>query len=465
MENLNAKTTSGAVVCLASAAVQAFRASLRGELRCPGDNGYDESRAVWNAMFDKRPALIVRCAGVSDVMRAVDFSRTHRLPVAVRGGGHNVAGKGACDGGMMLDMSLLKSVRVQPEARTVRADAGLIWRELDLETQAFGLSAPGGTCSGTGITGVTLGGGVGWLMRKHGLAVDNLFSADIVTSDGRLRTASATENPDLFFGLRGTHSNFGVVTSLEYRLHPVGPMVLAGMVLHPLDNAREVLRFYRDYTSQAPDELSAWIVLQTWSDGQPMLGIVACYIGPIDEGEQVVRPLREFGSPVLDTLQTMPYVNAQQMMDEGGQTGMQNDFRSNLLGALSDAAIDTLIEGFRGVTSPYSAVLIEQLGGAVSRVSEDETAFPHRAAPYDLVITPMWADPAESDTHMRWADELWQAMQPFTNGAVYVNYLSNEGETRIKAAYGSNYERLVALKNKYDPLNLFCCNQNIKPTV
>ena len=278
MVDLKVITTTGAGTVLKETVVAELRGSLRGELLCPSDaspDGYDEARSIWNAMFDKRPALIVRCAGVSDIISAVNFARLHSIPVAVRGGGHNVSGSGACDGGLLLDMSRLKSVRVDPVSRTARAEPGLTWGEFDRETQAFGLATTGGICSETGIAGVTLGGGYGWLMRKHGLALDNLVSVDVVGADGQLRTASATENADLFFGMRGTHSNLGIVTSLEYRLHPVGPMVLSGMVLHPLEKAGEVLKFYREYTSQAPDEMSAWAALLTSPDGHPMVAIVA----------------------------------------------------------------------------------------------------------------------------------------------------------------------------------------------
>lgn len=465
MADLKAITITGADAVLKEAVVAELRESLRGELLCPSNEGYNEARSLWNAMFDKRPALIVRCTGVSDIISSVNFARTNSLPVAVRGGGHNVAGSGACEGGLMLDMSRMKSVRVDTVNRTARAEPGLTWGEFDRETQAFGLATTGGICSETGIAGVTLGGGFGWLMRKHGLSLDNLLSVDVVSADGQLRTASATENSDLFFGVRGAHSNLGVVTSLEYRLHPVGPIVLAGLVLHPLEKAKEVLKFYREYTSQAPDELSAWAGLLTSPDGHPMVAILACYIGSIEAGEQVLRPLKEFGPPMADMIQPMPYLKAQSLMDESFPRGRYNYWKSNLLRELSDDAIDTLVEGFSGVTSPYSSVLIEQLGGAVSRVGKDETAFNHRAAPFDLVIMPMWSDPAESAQHIHWADALWSAMQPFSSGGVYVNYLSNEGEERVKAAYGTNYERLVTLKNKYDPLNLFRLNQNIRPTV
>ncbi len=468
MADLKVITTTGTDTVLKEAVVEELSGSLRGELLCPGDandDEYNEARALWNAMCDKRPALIVRCVEVADVISAVNFARTHRIPVAVRGGGHNVAGSGACEGGLMLDLSRLKSMRVDPVSRTARAEPGLTWGEFDRETQDYGLATTGGICSETGIAGVTLGGGFGWLMRKHGLALDNLLSVDIVSADGQLRQASATENADLFFGVRGAHSNFGVVTSLEYRLHPVGPTVLAGMVLHPLEKGREALQFFRAYTSQAPDEMSVWAALLTSPDGHPLVALLACYIGPGELGEQVVRPLKEFGPPLADLIQPMPYVKAQSLIDASFPKGRYNYWKSHLLRDLSDDAIDTLIEGFASVASPYSSVLIEQLGGAVNRVGKDETAFNHRAAPYDVVIMPMWSDPAESAQHTRWADELWRALQPSSSGGVYVNYLGNEGEARVRAAYGTNYERLVTLKNKYDPLNLFRFNQNIKPTI
>lgn len=466
MRDLKVVTATGTDAVLNEMVVATLRGNLRGKLLCPDDVGYDEARSLWNARFDKHPALIVRCADASDVIQSVNFARTHRIPVAVRGGGHNVAGSGACDGGLMLEMSQMKNVQIDPISRTARAEPGLTWGEFDRATQAHGLATTGGICSQAGIAGVTLGGGFGWLMRKHGLALDNLLSVDIVTADGELRTASATENADLFFGVRGTHSNLGVITSLQYQLHPVGPTVLAGMVVHPLEKGKEVLRFYREYTSHAPEEMSAWAALLTAPDGNKVVAILACYIGEQggEQGEQVVQPLREFGPPLMDVIQPMPYVNAQSLIDESFPKGRQNYWKSHLLQTLSDAAIDALVEGFHTVASPYSSILIEHLGGTMSRVGKDNTAFHHRDAAYDLVIMPMWSEAAESDQHIRWADALWQATQPSSSGGVYVNYLSNEGNERIKAAYGPGYERLVALKNQYDPLNLFRFNQNIAPT-
>jgi len=447
------------------AAFQELQKQLRGESLRPSDGGYDAARTVWNAMVDRHPALIARCAGVADVIHCVNFARANNLAISVRGGGHNVAGSAVCEGGIMLDLSRMKSVRVDPASRTARAEPGLVWGEFDRETQAFGLATTGGICSITGIAGLTLGGGYGWLMHKYGLALDNLVSVDVVGADGQLRKASATENADLFFGVRGAHSNFGVVTSLEYRLHPVGPIVLAGMVLHPLEKAREAMKFYHEFTSKAPDEMSAWAAFFTTPDGHPMFAILACYAGTVEAGEKFVRPLKDFGPPAADMIQPMPYVKLQSIMDAAFPQGRYNYWKAHLLRELNDDAIGRLVDGFKTVASPYSSVLIEQLGGAMSRVPKDQTAFGNRTSPYDLVIMPMWSNPAESEKHIRWADDLWKVMQPFSSGGVYVNYLGNEDEERVRAAYGTNYERLVALKNKYDPTNLFRYNQNIRPTV
>ena len=463
MADLSVTTTVGKEDLIPETSVEELKQSLRGRLLLPWSKGYDEVRAIWNASVDKRPALIVQCAGVSDVISSINFSRTNGIPVAVRGGGHNVSGSGVCDGGLMLDMSKMKGVRVNPVSRTAWVEPGVTWGELDHETQAFGLATNGGICSEAGIAGVALGGGFGWLMRKHGLSLDNLLAVDVVTADGQLRKAGVTENEDLFFALRGTHSNFGVVTGFEFRLHPVGPTVVAGMVLHPLDKAREVLKFYREFNSRAPNEMSAWAAFLSSPDGQPMVAILACYIGPIETGEKVVQPLKEFGPPAMDMIQSMPYLASQALVDEAFPRGRYNYWKSNLLRELSDDAITTLVEGFEGVTSPYSSMLIEQLGGAVSRVAPGETSFSHRNAPYDLVIMPMWSEPAEPEKHIQWADEIWRKMRPFFSEGVYVNYLGDEGEDRIRAAYGNNYDRLVTLKNKYDPTNLFRFNQNIKP--
>jgi FAD/FMN-containing dehydrogenase len=455
-------TTPGGA--LAETLVQELRAAFRGDLQRPGDPGYEEARAVWNAMICRRPALIAQCAGAADVIRAVDFARTNDLLVSVRGGGHSVAGHAVCDGGLMIDLSRMKGIRVDPTSRTVRAEPGLTWEELDRETQAFGLATTGGFVPSTGIAGLTLGGGIGYLMRRFGLVCDNLLSADIVTADGQLRKVSATENEDLFWAIRGGGGNFGIVTSLEYRLHPVGPMVLGGLISHPLPAANDVMTFYREFTPTAPDELTTHLVCLTTPDGDAVVALVVCYSGPLEQGEEVIRPLREFGSPTDDTVGPMPYTEVQGLGGPLYPPGRLNYWRSSFLYDLSDAAIDTMVARFEAVPSPCSVVALEQLGGAASRIGDDETAFSQRSAPYSLIITSAWTDPAASDTNVRWTRDFWEAMQPFESEAAYVNYLDADEPDRISAAYVGKYERLAALKHKYDPANFFRLNQNIRPT-
>lgn len=458
-----AKTVGGVATELSGTEIADLQGNLQGRVLREGDADYDERRAVWNALIDRRPALIVECAGAADVVSCVNFARSHALPVSVRGGGHNIAGSAVCDSGLMVDFSAMKEIQVNSEARTVRAEPGVTSGELAGKTQALGLATPGGICSETGIAGVALGGGFGWMTRKHGLALDNILSLEMVTADGELRKVSPSENAELFSAVRGAHSNFGIVTSLEFQLHPVGPEVLAGMVMHPLEKGKEALQFYRDYTSKAPDEMSAWAALLTSPDGHPMVAILACYLGDLDAAHDAAAPLKEFGPPIADMLQPMPYVNALSLIDEAFPKGRLNYWKDTLLKGLSDGTIDALVEGFKDVGSPYSSILIEHLGGAMSRVEQDATAFGTRDAPYDCVMMPAWTDPAESGRHIAWADGLWRAIQPDAADGVYVNYLGDEGEERVKAAYGANYDRLAKLKAKYDPDNLFCVNQNIKP--
>lgn len=467
MPNLQAVTSTSRDIALEPATVEAFRASLRGQLLRQGDDGYEMARTIFNAMIDKKPAFIVRCAGVADVMNAVAFARDHQLVLSVRGGGHNVAGNAVCDGGLMIDLSLMKSVRVDPVTHTARAEGGATWCDFDHETQAFGLATTGGFIPSTGVAGLTLGGGVGWLMGKHGLSLDNLLAVDIVTADGRFLHASKSENPELFWGVRGGGGNFGVVTSFEFQLHPLG-QVLGGLVIHPLEKAREAIQFFRAFTATAPDELRCVAALLTSPEGQPVCGIVVCYAGALEEGERVLKPLREFGPPVADQIGPMPYTVLQGLLEAGFPHGLQNYWKSNFMKELSDEAIDTMLEHFKQAPSPNSAVAIEQVGGAVSRVPNDATAFDHREMPYNFLIAGMWPNASDNDKGIRWVKAFWEAMQPFSARAVYVNYLgqeADEGAERIKAAYGAKkYERLVALKNQYDPKNLFCMNQNIKPT-
>jgi FAD/FMN-containing dehydrogenase len=451
-------------VSLDNATIEAFGTSLRGELLRPGDEGYDAARMVHNGMIDKHPALIARCAGATDVMRAVAFAREHQLLMSVRGGGHNVTGNAVSDGGLMIDLTPMKGLRIDPVSRTARCEAGLTWGEVNHDAQIFDLAATGGFVGTTGVAGLTLGGGLGWLLRKHGLACDNLLSADVVTADGQFLTANEEQNADLFWGLRGGGGNFGVVTSFEFRLHPAG-MVLAGPVIHPLAHGAEVLRFYRDFTAMAPEELTSGALFATLPDVGPVVAIGFVYTGPIAEGEAVVRPLRAFGSPVADAVQPMPYSAAQTMVDAFWPRGLQNYWKSTFLTELSDAAIDTLVTHFATVPSPQTVAVVEHFGGAMRRIAPEASAFPHRQWDYDIVITSMWSDPAEAERNIAWTREFSDVLQPFTPAAVYVNYLGVEGEERVRAAYGVNYDRLVALKNQYDPTNLFRLNQNVAPTV
>jgi hypothetical protein len=458
--------TSVEAVALQASTLETFRATLRGTLLRPGDAEYDAARKVWNGTIDRRPALIVRCVGVADVIQAVTFARGHGLPVSIRGGGHNVAGNAVCDGGVTLDLSRMKGMRVDPVQQTARAEAGLTWGEFDRETQTFGLATTGGAISTTGIAGLTLGGGWGWLARSYGLASDNLLSTDVVTADGRFITASANEHPELFWGVRGGGGNFGVTTSFEYRLHRVGP-VLAGLVLHPFEAAKDLLRFYREFTATEPDELATYAVLTSSPDGIPIAALAACYNGVLENGDRALRPLRAFGSPLADGIAPMTYTAAQSMLDASYPFGLHSYWKSNFLEELSDSAIDIMIAYCANRPTPLCHVVIEELGGAVSRRRLEETAFSHRDARYSLLIFGVCTVAAEVELCTRWAREFWAAMQPFSSSGVYVNYLGQEAEEgvdRILAAYGpEKYERLVALKNTYDPTNVFRFNQNIRP--
>jgi len=462
MTALRVVTSEGAGAMLESAAVHEFSAGLRGPLLRPGDGGYDEARQVFNGMIDHRPALIARCAGAADVITAVRFAREHNLIVSIKGGGHNVTGNAVCDGGLMIDPSRMKSIRVDPVAQTVRAEPGVLGAELDRETQAFGLATPVGTVSTTGIAGLTLDGGQSWLGSKYGFAIDNLLSVDIVTADGALRTASVTQHQDLFWGVRGAGHNFGVVTSFEYRLHPVGP-VLGGLVIHPLAQAVEVLRFYREFTASQPDELQTWAGILTLPDGNVVVALVPCYVGPLDEGERLLAPLRRFGAPVADTVAPLAYVAMQQIFDAAFPPGRLNYWKSALAGRLADEVIAASVEYARKVPSPYTAILFAELHGAYSRVGRTETAYFHRDLQYDAIILSGWTDPADTQRNIGWTRELFAAWEPHLARAAYVNDLGDEDEDRARSAYGDNYPRLAALKAKYDPTNLFRLNQNIKP--
>ncbi|MGH2610557.1 MAG: FAD-binding oxidoreductase, partial [Tepidiformaceae bacterium] len=445
--------------------VEAFQASVRGALLRPGGVGYDDARHIHNAMIDRRPALIARCAGVADVLTGIRFAREHELLISVRGGGHGMPGFAVCEGGLMLDLSGMTSVHVDPEHRTVRADAGVTWGAFDHETQAFGLATTGGVVSSTGIAGLTLGGGHGFLMRRYGLACDNLRSADVVTADGRWLRASATEHAELFWGLRGGGGNFGVVTSFEYQLHPVGTM-LAGMVIYPIGKAKEFLRLYREVTSTAPDELGSLVALGTLPDGTQAAVLLVGYTGPIADGEKWLRPLREFRPPLVDQLGPSPYAALQGISEHFNPRGYRNYLKTNYLKDLSDDAIDILVERYMRVPAPFSHIVVEHMGGAVGRMDPQATAYNYRDAQYNFLIVGIWPEVAEDERNIQWVRGLWQALQPFSTGNIYVNYESDVGVDRVQAAYGAaKYARLVALKNTYDPTNVFRLNANITPTV
>jgi FAD/FMN-containing dehydrogenase len=455
------------------ASLQELQDELRGELIRPSDAGYDEARAIWNGAIDKRPAAIARCAGVADVRRAVEFAHSQDLLVAVRGGKHSLPGFSTCDDGLVIDLSGMKGMRVDQATRTARAEAGLTWSEFDHETQAFGLAATGGLISTTGIAGFTLGGGIGWLMRAQGLTCDHLISADLVTADGEVVHASAEENPELFWGLRGGGGNFGVVTSFEYQLHPVGPVIMAGPVFYSGDRAEEILRFYRDYTRDLPDEATTLLNLTTAPPapflpeeihGKPVVVLIGVYSGPVAEGERVLAPMRELGDPVADLMGPIPYVAMQSLLDALYPEGVSNYFKAGYMEELSDASIATMVNKHNSVPSPMSEIHVHHFGGAVGRVPDSETAFGSRSAEFVLNVLGRTPDSNGFDEAVDWARGTYAALEPYTSGGVYTNFMS-AGDDRVKEAYGSDkYERLVALKDRYDPTNLFRLNQNIRPS-
>jgi FAD/FMN-containing dehydrogenase len=445
------------------AQVTAFRDSLRGSSFRPGEPGYDAARAIPNAMINRHPAVIARCAGAADVVACVQFAHEHELRVSVRGGGHSVAGKSVCEGGLMIDLSAMKGLRVDPVERTARAEPGLTLGEFDRETQAFGLATPLGTVSMTGISGLTLGGGYGHLHAKHGLALDNVLSLDVVLADGRLLTATPTQNPDLYWGVRGSGGNLGVVTSLLYRLHEVGP-VLGGGVFFPIAQTRDVLRFLRDFTANLPDELTVMALALTHPDAGAVFGVGVCYSGSHTEGEKVLKPLRTFGKPVADVVTPMPLIAVQSMFDPFFPPGRQVFVKSSFMDELTDPAIEVLAE--YAVSRPSSLVFapaIEHWHGATTRIGPTDTAFPHRTHPFNFFAWSTWVDPAQTDLHMRWTRQFWDDMKPHLASGSYVNYISDDEDGTARAAFGPNYERLATLKNRYDPTNLFRMNHNVRP--
>ncbi|MEK1851902.1 MAG: FAD-binding oxidoreductase [Phyllobacterium sp.] len=444
--------------------MEKLREGYRGDLIMPGDAAYDEARRVWNGAIDRRPALIAYCADTNDVIQAVTFARSHNCLVAVRSGGHNVAGLSVCDDGMVIDLSRMKHIAVDPIRLVAHAEAGLSLGEFDTATQAYGLATTMGVNSDTGIAGLTLGGGFGKLGRKYGLTCDNLIAAEVVTADGRLLRASASDHSDLFWGLRGGGGNFGIVTAFEYTLHPVGPALLVGSVLYPYDQAREAIRFYDDFARNAPDELSVDAALVTMPSGERFFSVSACYVGPPESGESVLAPLMEFGSPVETSLGAIPYLQIQSKGDAIFPRGRRYYWKAQFLSEISDSAIDALLEAYAGAPSVTSLLVFQQVGGAIARVPKSEAPYANRDALYDCFPIAIWDDPADDEANIQWARAMWSAVRPYATGGVYANNLGDEGDDRVREAYGENYARLVALKAKYDPANLFRLNQNIPPT-
>jgi FAD/FMN-containing dehydrogenase len=446
-------------------AVAALREVFRGELIGVGDPGYDGARRIWNGNIDRRPALVARCRGVADVRHAVRFAREESLLVSVRGGGHSAPGYGTNDGGLVIDLSAMKGIRVDPEARITRAEGGVLWSDFDRETQGFGLATTGGTVSNTGVGGLTLGGGLGWLMGKYGLTVDNLLSADVVTADAEFHTVSADREPDLFWALRGGSGNFGVVTSFEYRVHPVG-QVLGGLVVYPLDQAADVLRFYRDLCPALPDEAEAYLAFITEPQaGVPVIAMILGYNGPLDEGEKVLASAREFGRPLADLVGPMPYAVRQTLLDEpNARNGLHRYWRSAFAGHLSDQFIDAAIAAASSFTSPLSAMVLFYMHGAAARVPAGDTAFSARRAMWDIDVIGQWDSPTESDRHIGWVRAAWDKMAPLMDDRAYVNHISaDDPPEKVRASYGANHGRLRELKARYDPTNLFRMNPNITP--
>jgi FAD/FMN-containing dehydrogenase len=444
--------------------IKSFRSEFRGEVFEPADVGYNGARQIWNASVSKRPSVIARCSGIADVIAAVNFGYANNLLTAIRGGGHNVGGRALCDDGLVIDLSRMRSVFVDDATRRVRVQGGATLGDIDRETHVFGLAIPCGIVAKTGIGGLTLGGGVGWLIRKYGMSIDNLLSAQVVTAYGRVLTASASENDDLFWALRGGGGNFGVVTSFEFQAHPIAT-ILGGLLLYPRGMAVDVIRHFRDYMASAPDELTAYAALLHGPDGSPLVAVIPCYCGNVADGERVLQPLRKFGSPIVDGIQAMPFPAMQSLLGPSFPDGNQNYWKSTLQRELSDDAISAIVEHANRLLSPLSFVVLEYYGGAAGRVSSEATAFPHRSLPWDILFIAQWTDLAQTNMHREWARSGEEILRPFSENAHLLSALDVETEDVIKTAFGSNFTRLAAIKKKYDPTNFFRVNHNINPGI
>ena len=457
---------------LSNAVIDGLKSRFRGDILGPRDAGYDEVRQIWNAMIDRKPALIARCTSVEDVVHAVNFARTNNLLVSIRGGGHNIAGNAVCDDGIMIDMSPMKNVTVDLKTRRAKVDPGCTLADFDKAVQVHGLATPLGINSTTGVAGLTLGGGFGWLSRKYGMTVDNLLSADVVTADGRQVRASAAENADLFWGLRGGGGNFGVVTSFEFQLHPVGPNVLSGLIVYPFDQAKEVLTQFARFTETMPDELNVWMVtrkapplpfLGADVHGKEIVVLALCYAGDPAVGAKLIEPLRTFGTPIGEAVGVQPYTAWQQAFDPLLAPGARNYWKSHNFSELSEGVVDTIIRYAGALPGPQCEIFIGTIGGQTTKVSPDAMAYSSRDAKYVMNVHGRWETAAEDQKVIAWAREFFAKSQPYASGGAYINFLTQEESDRIAFAYGDTYQKLVEVKTKYDPTNLFRMNQNIKP--
>jgi FAD/FMN-containing dehydrogenase len=472
MTSLTLRTLDAGQRTIGNGDFEALRQSVEGSVLLPGNGGYDEARTIWNGMIDKQPGAIVRCRSAADVAKALAFAAEHHLLTAIKGGGHNIAGNAVCDGGLMLDLSAMKGISVDADAKTARVEAGALLADVDAATQAHGLALPLGINSTTGIAGLTLGGGYGWLSRKHGLTIDSLVGVDIVTADGQGRRASAAENPELFWAVRGGGGNFGVVTSFDFKLHPVGPEVLSGLVVHPIAAAGELLRDYRKLAASMPDELTVWVVMrkapplpflpEEWH-GREVLVFAACYAGDMAEGEKALAPLRALGKPIADVIGPHPYAGWQQAFDPLLTPGARNYWKSHNFEAIDDGLVDTLLEAIGRLPSGECEIFIAQLGGATKRTDPSATAFAHRGASFLMNVHTRWQETAEDTPCIAWARELFDRTARFATGGVYVNFMPDDESSRVKSAFGTSYDRLAKVKGEVDPRNLLRMNMNILP--